>query len=135
MNQNKSYHPSVIVNDHFENIINQIDIKTESLFQDPGLDGKKIDQYNALREKQLDLIKEIREISLKNVKFDEENFQKEWSYILNDRSLDYQQKIDEIKVKLISIDCVLVKDASSKSDYSLWITNWFNKSDNLKFIE
>ena len=66
MNQNKSYHPSVIVNDHFENIINQIDIKTESLFQDPGLDGKKIDQYNALREKQLDLIKEIRSYSIEH---------------------------------------------------------------------
>jgi hypothetical protein len=135
MAQNKSYHPKVIVNDHFDNIINQIDIKTESLFQNPKLDEEKIDQFNALREKQLDLIKVIKDFNLKNVKFDEENFQKEWSYILNESSLDYQQKIDEIKVKLITIDCVLVKDASSKSEYSLWVTNWFNKSDNLKFIE
>ena len=135
MQTNQSYHPKVIVNDHFDNIINQIDIKTESLLENQSLSDEKIDELNILRENQVDLIKEIKNFNLKNVKFDEKSFQKEWSYILDDASFDYKLKVEKIKYKLIFIDCILVNDTSVQSGISLWVTNWFCDSENLKFIK
>ena len=135
METNQSFHPSVIVNDHFDNLINQIDIKTESLLEDRHLDDEYIDELNSLRESKLKLIKEIKKLNLENVKFDEENFQKEWFHIFNNTSLDYQQKIEIIKYKLIKTDCVLVFDEDVKSGICLWATNWFCNTENLKFLK
>jgi hypothetical protein len=135
METNQSFHPSVIVNDHFDNLINHIDVHTESLLEKRHLDDEFIDELNILRENQIKLIKEIKKLNLKNVKFEEENFQKEWFHIFNNTSLDYQQKIEKIKPELIKTDCVLVYDTAVQSGMCLWTTNWFCNTENLKFLK
>ena len=49
--QNQSFHPRLIIVDHFDEIINQIDIQTESLLVDQSLPEETKNKINALREK------------------------------------------------------------------------------------
>jgi hypothetical protein len=54
----QSFHPRLIITDHFDDIINQIDTKTETLFLDQCLtEGKRI-KLNEIRDEQIEKIKE-----------------------------------------------------------------------------
>jgi len=135
MPKNNSYHPTIIINDHFEDVINLIDIQTEILLEDQSLNEDKINELNTLRNKQLEKIKEIQELNLFLLpKFDEEKYQKKWSDIINDETLEYQHKLDLIKDDLIIFDCVLVEDFQSKSKITLLVTSWFYNLRNLDFL-
>ena len=60
--ENQSQH--LITIDHFDEIINQIDIKTETLLQDQSLTEETRDKLNEIRDEQIEKIKEIKEINL-----------------------------------------------------------------------
>jgi len=135
MLQNQSYHPSIIINNHFEEIVNRIDIETETLLEDKSLNDQKRNELNILRDKQLEKIKDIQELNLSRLpKFDEDEYRKKWSRVINDESLGYKQKLDIIKEELISIDCILVEDFKSISKICLWITAWFYNLKDLDFL-
>jgi hypothetical protein len=135
MDRNKSYHPSIIVNDHFEELINRIDIETEMLLEDQSLNEETRNELNNTRTKQLEKIKEIQELNLVRLpKFYESEFMKNWSHLINDATLEYEQKIDLIKEDLIAFDCVLVEDFKSKSRISLLITSWYFNLKSLDFL-
>ena len=72
---NRNFHSHLVIIDHFDDIINQIDIKTETLLEEDekfnkksklesGADDDRRDKLNELREKQIEKIKEIKEINL-----------------------------------------------------------------------
>ena len=65
--QNQSFHPKLIIVDHFDEIINQIDIKTESLLLDQSLQEEKKNEINDLRERQIEEIKELKELNLNHL--------------------------------------------------------------------
>ena len=138
--QNQSFYPRLIINDHFDNIINEIDIKTEILLENQSLTVEKRNELNELREKQIEKIKEIKEINLQYLplNINEKEYEEKWSFILNDTSLDYEQKIDQIKDKenLIHFDCVLLEEQKNNNEkgFDLWITSWFYNHKNLEFL-
>ena len=135
MQINQSFHPSVIVNDHFQEIINQIDINTESLFRNQTLNVDDITQLNTIRYNQIRKIEEIRQINVKRLpKFTEDEYEQKWSHIFDDNKLDYTQKVEVIKDNLISIDCILVEDSSLTSNVSLWIMPCFYNKQSLEFL-
>ena len=140
--QNQSFHPRFIINDHFDNLINQIDIKTETLLENQSLTEEKRNELNVIRDKQIEKIKETQQINLKYLpsNIDETEYEEKWSHILEDNSLDYQQKIDQIKDKenLIHFDCVLLEQPEEKNEngcFKLWITSWFYNQKNLEFLK
>ena len=51
--QNLNYHSRLLITYHFDEIINQIDIKTETLLQDQSLTKEKRNKLNEIREKQI----------------------------------------------------------------------------------
>ena len=52
---------SQIIVDHFDDIINQIDIKTDTLLQDQSLfPEEKRNKLNKIRDEQIEKIKEIK---------------------------------------------------------------------------
>ena len=61
-NEDQNSHLMII--DHFDEIINQIDIKIETLLQDQSLTDETRNKLNEIREKQIEKIKEIKEINL-----------------------------------------------------------------------
>ena len=94
--------------DHFDDIINQIDIKTETLFQDQSLTQETRDKLNEIRDKQIEKINEIKEINLSLL----------------------QNEVEEI----IHFDCVLLEQPKSVNGYVIWITSWFYNEKDLKFL-
>jgi hypothetical protein len=103
--------------DHFDDIINQIDIKTETLLQDQSLTQEKRNTLNEIREKQIEKIKEIKEINLNLLKNNEQEEELE---------LDLE--------KLIHFDCVLLEQPKSLNGLLLWITSGFYNQENLAFL-
>ena len=138
------FHPRFIINDHFDNVINKIDIKTETLLTNQSSTEEKRNELNEIRDKQIEKIKEIQQINLKYLSsnIDETEYEEKWSHILQNNSLDYQQKIDQIKDKenLIHFDCILLKkmkkfaNLNKKFAFKLWITPWFYNQKYLEFL-
>ena len=113
--QNQNSHLMII--DHFDDIMNQIDIKTETLFLDQSLTKEKRNKLNEIREKQIEKIKEIKEINL-NLLQNNENEELE---------LDLE--------KLIHFDCVLLEQPkTSLNGFVLWISSGFYNKENLEFL-
>ena len=152
--QNQYFHPELIIVDHFDDIINQIDIKTESftskkileldekiyIYKWAGieietlLEDQSLIDINEAREKQIEKIKEIKQLNLSHLaqKFNEDEYREKWSHVIDDPSLEYKHKIDKIKEELILYDCVLLENPEI---YILWITSWFHNQKNLEFLK
>ena len=111
--QNQTFRLEII--DHFDDIINQIDIKTETLLQDQMLTEEKKNQLNEIREEQIEKIKKIKEINLKHLQNEEE-------------------QLGDLE-KLIQFDCVLLEQTKSLNGLDLWITSWFYNKENLEFLK
>ena len=135
--QNQSINPKLIIAGHFDEIINKIDIKTESLLSDPSFQGETINKINDLREKQIKDLKELKELNLSNLsqQFNEDEYRQKWSHVIDDNSLEYEHKLDKMKEELILNDCVLLKNSNQINGCVLWITSWFHNKMNLDFLK
>ena len=135
--QTQSFHPQVIIVDHFDNLINQIDIKTETLLENQILPEETRSKLNEIREKQIEKIKEIKELNLSHLpqKFNENDFRQKWSHVIDDESLEYIDKIDQIKEELILYDCALMENHRVPTGYDLWVTSWYYNQRNLRFLK
>ena len=119
-NLNTNYHLQLIIIDHFDDVINQIDIKTETLLQDQSLKQETRDKLNAIRGEQIEKIKEIKEANL--------------NLLENDKETEELEAEDEIALeKLIHFDCVLLEGSNTLNGLVLAITSWFYDQKELKF--
>jgi len=135
--QYQSFHPKLIIVDHFDEIINQIDIQTESDLMDQSLEEETRNKINDFREKQIEEIKQLKELNLNHSpqQLNEDECRKKWAHVIDDNSLEYKHKIDKIKEELIVYDCVLLKNPNQCNDCKLWITSWFHNEMNLEFLK
>jgi len=136
--KNQNFSPRLMIIDHFDDMISQIDIKTEALLES----GKKTSKdsqkkLNDLREKLIEKIKELKELNLSHLpeNINEEKYAQKWAHVIDDKSLDYKQKADEIKEELILVDCVLLENPDEKNDINLWITAWFHNEKSVAFLK
>jgi hypothetical protein len=108
---------NLLVIDHFDDIINQIDIKTETLLQDQSLTEETRNKLNEIREKQIEKIKETKQINLNLLKNNE------------------QEEFEDLE-RIIHFDCVLLEQPkNSLNGLVLWITSWFHNKENLEFLK
>ncbi len=133
-NQNKSFHPLLIIKDHFDSIVNKIDIKTETLLLDQSLAKERINELNKSRQEQIDKVKEIEKINLDRQEFNLNDYEQKWSILICDPLVKFGQKIDKIKQEIISIDCVLLEQPTTVNGLNLWITSEFQNKKDLEFL-
>jgi hypothetical protein len=138
--QNQSFHPQLIIVDYFNEIINQIDIRTELLLEDQSLQEESKIKLNNLREKQIEEIDQLKKLNLNDfipegTTLNEEEFRQKWSHVLDDDSLEYNTKIDKIKEELILYDFVLLQNPNKINGFDVWITSWFHNKMNLEFLK
>jgi hypothetical protein len=139
MFQHKSFNPKVIIVDHFDDVKNQIDIRTESIFHEKrnNLSDNRIQFLNKLRQTFLDKIDQVKE---KNVsKFtsdnDEEAFRVKWSHVIENDQLEFERKIEILKEEdLILLDCIVISDETCALDVAVWITPWYFNEKSLGFL-
>jgi hypothetical protein len=132
-----SFHPRLIIVDHFDEVINQIDIKTETILLNQSLSVEMQNEFNDLREKQIDKIDEIKGLNLSHLPqiFNEDEFRQNWSHVIDDDSLEYKHKIDRIKEELILFDCVLLHSPNRINGLNLRITSWHYNQMDLEFLK
>ena len=118
MNKNKSFHPKLIICDHFDEIKNQIDIKTETLLQKQSLTDNERNALNSIRNEHLEKIEQTQAKSLSKVQFDEDDYKLKWSHVLDDGALTLEDKFEIVKEELIYEDCVLIEDMNFISGIS-----------------
>ena len=135
--QKQYFHPELIIDDHFDELINQIDIQTETLLSDQSLNEETKNEINDLREKQIEEIKELKKLNLNHLPpiFNEDEYRQKWAHVIDDNSLEYKNKIDKIKEQLIEYDCVLLQNRRQANGCKLWISSWFHNEMNLEFLK
>ena len=132
-----NFHSRLIINEHFDALISRIDIKTEELLKElQATITQKSKELNDLREKQIKQIQEAKELNLKSFEhFKQEEYERKWSTLINATPLNHEQKIDQIKEEIISVDCVLLEQGQVLNGLNLWITKWFHNSKNLEVLK
>jgi len=135
--ENRTYHPKLLIAVHFDELINQIDIKTETLLENQIFKEETRNELNEIRAKQIEKIQEIKELNLSHLPqtINEEKFFEKWSHVIDDNSLVFTAKADKIKEELILFDCVLLENPRLKNELELWVTSWFYNAENLEFLK
>ena len=135
--QNQCFNSRLIIVDHFDELINQIDIKTETLLENQSLSEETRANINEAREIQIEKIKEIKELNLNHLsqKFNEDEFRQKWYHVIDDKSMEYEHKIDKIKEELILSDCVLFENQSLLNGFDLLNTSWYHNQNDLEFLK
>ena len=138
MFQHKSYNPKVIIVDHFDEVKNQIDFRTETILHEKShILSKNRQQFlNKLRQTFLDKIDQVKEknLSLFTSYNDDEAFKLKWNHVIESDQLEYEQKIESLKEDLISFDCIVISDEKCALGVALWITPWFFSEKSLGII-
>ena len=129
-NSNQSFNPRLIINDHFDLIINKIDIQTETLLLNQSLSKEKINELNKTRQEQIDKVREIEKFN--QSEFNLLEYEEKWSTLIDDQSLTFEQKIEKIKQELIAADCILLEQAKCINGYYLWVTSEFHNKNDLE---
>ena len=119
----------ILIVEHFDAIKNQIDINIETLISDPNLNEEERQSLNDIRERQLKKIDEFQQTSLSRLNtLGETAFEREFAQLINDSSLDDDQKKERVLSRFILNYLILIKTPKSKSKQTLCIVpGYFNK--------
>jgi hypothetical protein len=138
MFQHKSFNPKLIIVDHFDDVKNQIDIRTETILHEKShiLSQKRQQFFNKLRQTFLDKIDQVKEKNLSTFTLynDEEAFNLKLNHVIESDQLEYEHKIEKLKEDLISFDCVVISDEKCALGVSLWITPWYFNEKSLGIL-
>ena len=138
MFQHKSFNPKVIIVDHFDEVKNQIDIRTETILHEKrnNVSENRRQFLNELRQTFLDKIDQVKEknLSLFTSYNDEEAFKSKWNHVIESDQLEYEHKIEKLKEDLISFDCIVISDEKCALDVALWITPWYFNEKSLELL-
>jgi hypothetical protein len=138
MFKHKSFNPKVIIVDHFDDVKNQIDIRTETFLHEKRniLSENRQQFLNKLRQTLLDRIDQVKEknFSLFTLNNDEEAFKLKWNHVIESDQLKYEHKIEKLKEDLISFDCIAISDEKCALDVALWITPWYFNEKSLGIL-
>jgi hypothetical protein len=129
MFKHKSFNPKVIIEDHFDDVKNQIDIRTETILHEKRniLSENRQQFLNKLRQTFLDRIDQVKEknLLLFTSYNDEVAFNLKWSHVIESDQLKFEHKIESLKEDLISFDCIVIFDDKCALGVALWVTPWY----------
>jgi hypothetical protein len=138
MFQDESFNPKVIIEDHFDEVKNQIDIRTVTFLHEKShiLSENRQQFLNQQRQMILDKIDQVKEknLSLFTSFNDEEAFYLKWNHVIESDQLEYEQKMESLKEDLISFDCIEISDEKCALDVALWITPWHFSEKSLDIL-
>ena len=128
----ETYNVNLIIADHYDKIINRIDIHTEKLIINLNEDTK-IQAINDERRELIQRITQIKEQTLTANANTQESFDLKWAELISDTSVAYAYKLDVFKSDLIRTDCVIMKDLKFLSEISTWLMPCYMRERDLAF--
>ena len=129
----ESYNARYIIAEHFDIIINEIDQRTEEIICKTKVQ-KELNLVNKFRDEQISMIESLKCENLKNAENIQSSFEQKWDNLIEEKNVNYNQKLDKLKYDLIRQDCVIVYDSRYIIGHSVWITKWFNNNSQIKFL-
>ena len=127
-----------LIVDHFDSVINQIDINIETLLCDTGLNDQDRKSLSDIREKQLEQIDEVQQASLSELnQLSEKDFENEFAQLINDSSLNSEEKIRKVLSRFILNDFFLIEQQNIMSRHAIcMIPGFFDKKNGnlLKYL-
>ena len=129
----KSYNARYIIGEHFDCLINEIDMRAEIILA-KTTDQNEIDLVNNLREELINKIQMLKEDCLSDNVDIQNAFEDAWNVLIDDQSIAYEIKLDIFKKNLIKRDCIIVNDPKFKIGCSIWITDWYNDKKQIDFL-
>lgn len=130
----KSYNARFIIGEHFDNLINKIDIRTEEILNKIMKISKPTETINTMRDEFISKVKDLKEFNLRENTMSQDEFEKKWQHLIDDETIEYEDKLDQFKVDLIRNDIIILEDNQSLNKCSLWILNWFNTKQHIEFL-
>jgi hypothetical protein len=131
----KSFHPKLIVCDHFDNLMNKIDIKTEQILEF-NYSKSHENKLNALRKEQINVLEQIKVENLTLIEnINNENFMQKLNFLIDNDNIQDEDKLNTLKRDVIRIDCLLLDDNNYENGYSIWITNLYYSKNHLDFLQ
>jgi hypothetical protein len=138
MFQHKSFNPKVIIVDHFDDVKNQIDIRTETILHEKRniLSENRQQFLHKLRQTFLEKIDQVKEKHLSKFASnnDEEAFNFKWKHVIESDLFKYEETIESLKEDLISFDCIVISDEKCALGVTLWITPWYFNEKSLDIL-
>lgn len=131
------YNPRLIISEHFDYIVNKLDIHTEYLLKENINDLTGLETICKQRETIIHQLKLTKDFNLRifnESNNDEKDFEEKWKNLIENMSLSYEEKMDTLKIDLIKEDCVLMVDLTSNIKYSLWLISGFNSTNDLSLL-
>jgi hypothetical protein len=122
----------LIVDEHFTQIINKLDIHVEQLLCDEKLRENDSKEINRIRLLQIEQIEKIKNYNLNNIEHHQKLLMLIWEDLLNDSSTI--DKLDRVKKFIILKDCVLMKNVCIKSGICLWSFGWYLSQEQLSYL-
>jgi hypothetical protein len=138
MFKHKSFNPKVIIVEHFDDVKNQIDIRTETILHEKShiLSENRRQFLHKMRQTFLDRIDQVKEKHLSKFASinDEEAFNLKWKYVIESDLFKYEETIESLKDDLISLDCIVISDEKCAMGVSLWVTPWYFNEKSLGIL-
>ena len=133
------YNQNMLIEEHFDLIQNQIDIVTEEEINRLRVSGisseKAIQQINELRKSQLRQVEQIKKFNFDHNKRTQEEFYAKWRSLIENKSIEYGDKLDILKTDLIVQDCVTLKNPVCQSKITLLLFGWYVNKKGLTLLK
>lgn len=130
--------PAIIIDDWASLIVNQIDVSVETLLQNPNFNEQERRILNERRKRHIAEIERVKYVNfsaLERAKLNNNTFKTKYDHVINNFTLNNQQKLDILRKDLILNDCIYFEQDKINNSSSLLITNGYLSSpENLEFI-
>lgn len=133
--QRETYNARFIIAEHFDSLINKIDIRTEEILIKKIKNSKPTEAINTLRDGFISKINELKDFNLNNNTLSQTEFEEKWQHIIGKNNINFEDKLDQLKADLIKNDVIILEDNQSLIKCSLWILNWFNTKKHIEFLK
>jgi hypothetical protein len=133
--QRETLNARFIIAEHFDSLINKIDIRTEEILIKIIKNSKPTEAINTLRDGFISKINDLKDFNLNNNTLSQTEFEEKWQHIIDNNNIDDEDKLDQIKTDLIKNDVIILEDNQSLIKCSLWILNWFNTKKHIEFLK
>ena len=121
----ETYDVKLLISEHFDSIINKIDLKAENKLLNYLNDVDTTRIINEERNELIERVEEIKQINLDANQNTQKNFEEKWNPLINNENIPYENKLDVFKRDLIKKNVVLARDSDFLIELSIWVTRGF----------
>ena len=133
----KSFNANFIIDEHFSEIVNVVDLHAEYLLVAESGQTREHDIVSIINQQRGELVEKINEIKDLNLRHfantrSQKEFENEWAFLIEDTCVSDERKLETLQADLIKVDCFVGEDEHLTLQMYLFIVSWPINHQNLK---